>query len=204
MDSSSIFEPNFKLADELLEATCKRLNFDVNKVKETPNTQGFIVSLVFSLTKRPIENTYLAAAITMWEHYRTCPTNIADYANVFKKHLRPDVYDFLITNADRLQPHLNFEADFDNLYFSVGTLLETYLARLSYDESPLEIPQMALLRVAARQFCRIRRNLHGVTVSDPVESVLEKYTEDILRGKLVPPVQHFSMKVLWMGLQFPV
>ena len=178
MESENLFTPDVQLAHDLLDRACLRLGFDSNKIRHEiaeRTLQGCIVGLVFSLTKRPIENTKLAGAIAMWNLYLNCPTKIVDYANLYKKYLRPDVYEFLITHADELQPHLNFELDFNNIYFSVGTLIETYLARLSYDEAPNEVPQMAFLRIAAGKFCSTRKNLKGEQIGDPVADTLKMY-----------------------------
>ncbi len=178
-DGATTFIPNITLADELLDATCVRLGFDVKKVRqeiETRGVQGFVVSLVFSLISRPVENMFLAGAITIWDLYRNCPTQIVDYANLYKNHLRPDVYSFLIRHSAELQPYLTFEKDFDNIYFSIGTMIGTYLAKLSYDQAPMEVPQMALLRIAAGQFCM---------TDNPVKNCLQMYSRYAKR-ELVP------------------
>lgn len=38
-------------------------------------------------------------------------------------------------------------------YFSVGTIMTTYLAKCKYDEEPKELPQFCYLRIAVGQFC---------------------------------------------------
>lgn len=173
--------------DKLFEEACSRLGFQVDQVEENIRTrtiQGYIVNLAFSLTSRPIENAYLAGAIAIRELYRNAPTQIRDYVETFKKHLRPDVADFLIRHQDQLQEHLQFSRDFQNTYFSAGTMIETYLARLSYDESPKEIPQMALLRIAVGEFCQERRHLSG-DIEDPLKNILQIY-ERYSRREITP------------------
>jgi ribonucleoside-diphosphate reductase alpha chain len=177
MDSDSSFTPNIELADRLLNETIARLGFDVAKVREeiaNRGVQSFVVSLVFSLTKRPVENDYLAGALTVWELYQNCPTSVREYAELYKKHLRLDVYQFMVENADVLEKEVDLSKDFNNGYFAVGTLIETYLAKLSYDEMPQEIPQMALLRIAVGKFCKVRKSLNGY-IDNPVANVLKAY-----------------------------
>lgn len=142
-------------ADNLLKEACNVYGFNFEDVLYGVNDksmQGYIVSLLFNLTERPVDNHHLAGAILMWDLYKNASTNIKEYAKTFEKHLRPDVYDFLVNHADELQPHLNFKKDFELNYFSAGTLLETYLARLSYDQQPMEVPQMSYLRIAVGEF----------------------------------------------------
>lgn len=144
------------LADNLLKKTCSELKFDYAKIRsdiDTNGLQSLIVSLVFNLINRPIENSYLAGAILMWDLYKNSPVTVLEYANLFKDYFRPDVYKFLIENASELQKHIVFERDFKNTYFSSGTMISNYLSRLRFDQEPKEIPQFAYLRIAVGKFC---------------------------------------------------
>ena len=171
----SFFSSNTSLADGLLTATCKRLDFDSEQVfsdLKKDLIQKTIIRHVFTLTDKPEQHAKLAGAIAMWKQYRSSPSTIAGYLNLFRPYLRDDVTKFMETHQVALQEELNrnFQRDFNMTYFSVGTVIETYLARRKYDEEPSELPQFCYLRIAVGQFCS--RNVEG---EDPLKNVIRVY-----------------------------
>jgi ribonucleotide reductase alpha subunit len=142
--------------NNLFRNRCTKLGFDTDTILSelaTQPTQSVIIRYVFSLIKRPIQSSRLAGAIAVRDLYLNCPLTVLEYANTFKEFLREDVYDFMVKHHDKLQKIINFDMDFDNLYFSIGTFIATYLSRLDYKSDPKEIPQFCLLRVAVGEFC---------------------------------------------------
>lgn len=144
------------LADRLLRATCNRLGFQSESVLSDVQSESLkkvILRHVFSLTEKPEECSKLAGALVMWDHYHKCPTTLRDYLKVFRTFLRPDVVTFFETHFDQLQEHIQYENDFDYSYFSSSILIDTYMSRVAYDKTPLEIPQFAWMRCAVGMFC---------------------------------------------------
>jgi ribonucleotide reductase alpha subunit len=173
----SFFVPNYQLADDLLIAACKNLSFDPNQVFadiKKDQMQKTIIKHVFSLTEKPEEHSKLAGAIAMWKQYRNSPSTIEGYLNLFRTYLRDDVVKFMETHHEILQKELNegFKLDFNMTYFSVGTIIETYLARRKYDEDPSELPQFCYLRIAVGQFCSRQVTLSG---ENNLENVINAY-----------------------------
>ena len=147
-------------ADRLLTEACQELGFDPKEVfaelkrDRSVGHRRTIIRHVFSLTNRPEEHSRLAGAIAMWQQYSGSPTRIDDYLKIFGPYLRDDVVAFLREHESILQAETEsrFQNDFRLSFFSAGTLIETYLARTSYENEPQEIPQFCWLRVAVGEF----------------------------------------------------
>lgn len=154
----SFFLPNIQLADSLLTTACKHFEFNPEEVFSDIKKdfiQKTIIRHVFTLTDKPEQHAKLAGAIAMWKQYCNSPSTISGYLRLFKPYLRDDVVNFMETHHEVLQSELNqnFHFDFNMTYFSVGTIIETYLARRKFDEDPSELPQFCYLRIAVGQFC---------------------------------------------------
>lgn len=147
-------------ADQLLTNACRELGFDPKEVfadLKQDRSIGYrrtIIRHVFSLTNRPEEHSRLAGAIAMWKQYLGSPTTIDGYLKVFGAYLRDDVVSFMRQHEAVLQAEVEsrFQNDFRMSFFSVGTLIETYLSRVSYEHDPQEIPQFCWLRIAVGEF----------------------------------------------------
>lgn len=147
-------------ADRLLANACLQLGFDSKEIfaeLKRDRSQGYrktIIRHVFSLTQRPEQHSRLAGAIAMWQQYSISPLTIDGYLTVFGSYLRQDVVAFMKEHQATLQAEVEsrFEKDFQLTFFSAGTLIETYLARVSYEQDPQEVPQFGWLRVAVGEF----------------------------------------------------
>lgn len=161
------------LADELLSQACLKLGFDPQlifdqlKNDSSPNHQRTIIHHVFSLSEKPEEHTKIAGAIMMWHLYSNSPVTLREYLQLYRSYMRDDVIAFFEKHHDVLEATAtkHFPQDFDLSYFSAGTLIDTYLARRSYEETPQEVPQFCWLRVAVGEFAS----------SDSLEDVLRVY-----------------------------
>jgi ribonucleotide reductase alpha subunit len=172
LNLKSFFSPNIELADRLLSTACETLGFDSKQILSEVKqglSQKIIIHHVFSLTDKPENHTKLAGAIAMWKQYCNSPSTISGYLNVFRPYLRDDVVKFMEDHKDILQYELDqaFSLDFDMTYFSVGTIIETYLARRKFDEEPVELPQFCYLRIAVGQFCSRKH--------DTIKNVINAY-----------------------------
>jgi len=160
------------LADKLFENAVTQQGFNSTKIFQdiradnSLQNRTLIVHHMFSLAERPEAHSKLAGAIAMRNLYKTAPTDLKEYAQMFKEYLREDVVQFIENHYEILQAAVNerFERDFELSYITVGTFISTYLSRLSYDQEPFEIPQFCWMRLAIGQFC-----------SDSVEDVLRVY-----------------------------
>lgn len=142
-------------ADSLFSVACKSLGFDPQTIFDqlTKESSTLVINRYLFATDRPKENHTLAGAITMHEIYRQAPLTVHGYAELFRERFLPEVYTFLSQHADELQSLVSFERDFELTLFSAKTWIHTYLAKLDEKTLPKEIPQFALLRVAAGLFC---------------------------------------------------
>lgn len=158
--TSSEVDARLSTADRLLSNACRELGFDPREVfadLKKDRSVGYrrtIIRHVFSLTDRPEEHSRLAGAIVMWRQYLGSPTTISGYLKIFEPYLREDVIAFMREHEAILQAEVEkrFQNDFRMHFFSAGTLIETYLARVSYEHDPQEIPQFCWLRIAVGEF----------------------------------------------------
>lgn len=157
----SVFSP-----DTLLTESCQKLGFDSRLIlKEleqdgSEKSQTTIIKHVFNLTHDAEKHSILAGAIVMWYLYKEAPTNLEGYLQTFEHLFRDDVRKFFRLHQETLQKEVEkrYINDFMMNYFSVGTLTKDYLARLNYDESPMEIPQFCWLRIAVGEFASDTEN----------------------------------------------
>ena len=158
--------------DQLLTDACIELGFDPKVIREqlltdTSNkSQTTIIRHVFNLADEPERHARLAGAIAMWHLYQTAPITLKGYLDTFRSFLRDDVLAFYTEHHEALEAEVKprLKRDFRLSYFAAGTLMDTYLARTKYDQSPKEIPQFCWLRIAVGEFCR-----------DGLESVFKYY-----------------------------
>lgn len=151
-----INKSNIEIANTLLHGVCDEYGFDWNEI--APSLQNHLDELImkhaFVIVERPYENSILAGALLMWKLYCHCPLKLSDYVLEYKKYMRSEVVQFLISNEEALMKAMVFERDFRMGFFASATMIKIYLSRLGYSREPLEIPQFCLMRVAAGLFCK--------------------------------------------------
>ena len=119
----------------------------------TKELNPVLIRYTYSLINEPEKNSLIAGAILTRSIYMKAPLFLKDYAETFRENLREDVYNFIQEHFEVLQEMLNYENNFSMHLFSVRTAVSSYLARLQYDEEPLELIEMMWMRVAIGQFC---------------------------------------------------
>ena len=146
------------LTDRLLSNACDELEFNTQEVVDkiwSNGIEGAINSYNFKLIEKPTEHSILCGAIRMWELYRNSPLEIDGYVNIYKKWLRPDVVEFMTKHKEVLNNEIkkNYFHDFQLSNFAVSTLINGYLSRVSRNNDPQEILQMAYMRISCGAFC---------------------------------------------------
>jgi ribonucleoside-diphosphate reductase alpha chain len=138
-----------KLIHQFVEDLVIPDNIRDNLFKKRDNEQLKIFALSIPTLEYP--DTYiLAGRLLIYVNIKLCPKNIEDYVQILTDVLRPEIKDFILENAQRINQVLD-ETYYDN--FEKQNILSAsahtiYLLRLSSDEPPIETPCMCNLRQA--------------------------------------------------------
>lgn len=149
-----------------------------NKVEVSEKLKGDIIKYGIETTTRlrgrkteDYRNLQIAGRLLIFDLRRTVSPSILGYIEDMKDRLQPKYYEFIKTYHKLIQDEIDKSTPIvyeNNDYFSFSCCREIYLAKMSYDEVPAEIPEYLYVRVAVQLFWE-----------DGIERVLQCYKEQL-------------------------
>ena len=123
----------------------------VTKTKTLIETHGIEVSArILGYDTENYDTLIVAGRLLMFDLRRKCPLNILEYIEELKEKLQPKYYQFMKDNAIALQVEIDkrVSSDYNHDFFSANAMIKTYLSKVPFDNSVIEIPQMCYIIVA--------------------------------------------------------
>lgn len=120
----------------------------------------------------------LAGRLAIEDLKQKSPKDILSYANLMKKRLHPQIYQFIVNNHESLQEAINKNEfrDYDHDWFSANTMITMYSANVSYGQSGIETPQYTWMRIAIQLYFDSK---------DPITNIVRAY-EEMSQGWYTP------------------
>jgi ribonucleotide reductase alpha subunit len=118
------------------------------------------------------DTSILAGRLLLYLNIKSCPKKIEDYVEILSKVLRPEITNFMIQHAEKINQSLEstYYKNFDNHNIMSASSCVNYLLKLSQDECSMETPCQMFMRLAVQFY-------HNETI----EKVLHAYHDMVER-----------------------
>jgi ribonucleoside-diphosphate reductase alpha chain len=126
------------------------------------NNEIITVAKILGYDTSSYESLMIAGRLLIFNLRMRCGS-FSDSVDDLKDRFQEKYYNYIQSNMDVLQSEIdkNISSDYDHDFFSASTFIDTYAAKINFEDTePVEVPQYTYMRVAIQLYSHV--NLEAV------------------------------------------